>query len=859
MAGPGSFAPTCIRRIGEAILLGMLPLSIAAFGGSQPFAETILIFLVAVLISLWAIHAILTRELHLQTDLPTLAFAGMILLTGLQLIPLPESVVGVISPSRLDWHRSLIPEHAEVLPGETSPEPRSTWLSLTIDCSATRTALEQEMVIFLLFLATRNWLANRGSLRRLAVVGSITGALFALLGLTQALSAPPRTIYWTIPTEFDSVFGPFVNRNHAVDVLGICTGLALGLYLPRRRRPHETAEEAESLVSLRRLGLLAVIAGMLGVLPWTYSRGGMLSVVAAGALTWLLTRIGEGEPGLRSALRLGLACSVALGCILVAWLGTSALEKRLQTLWTGEALDSRWPLWRDAAQLVPRAPLTGLGTGTFLTTEPTVRGADRDSIYFYDHTHNEYLEALIDGGVLRLLLLSVLVVSTLFLIGRGFVQRRDRSVGPYLLGLFFGLAVVAFHAIVEFGIHLPAVAILAATAAGYGLAAAGDSSFVPARVRVRKTRTGDAVITEVVATSNAAPGVTPTVWTGAGAIGIALGLAVIAGMLAIQAGPRYRADQFRLAADQAFWQGDSTERVRFLKARAALQPDDPLAQGDLGQGILDQVIERSWQPAGAVAGVAGIHRLPGSAFPPLTADPRLAEALRAFRTARGLNPLLPRPHARMGQYAEAFSATEPAATHFARAKRLVPHDPDVWAASCRDAIRRKEWDRAWDDGRQSLTLSPRNLAMIVQAARPYLTTEEIRTRLIPAEPVALMRSSEVLFPDPVQRTESARLFLEGAIDALPEQPTADQWAAVAQAHEALGHPTEAANAWVEAVTLAPRRYDLREQYAQWLEREEVYDEAMVQLEWLMQRRPNDSTLIDRHDAARHGARLLKDR
>ena len=55
----------------------------------------------------------------------------------------------------------------------------------------------------------------------------------------------------------------------------------------------------------------------------------------------------------------------------------------------------------------------------------------------------------------------------------------------------------------------------------------------------------------------------------------------------------------------------------------------------------------------------------------------------------------------------------------------------------------------------------------------------------------------------------------------------------------------------------PDRVGLRSRYAAWLEREERYEDAIPHLEWLRDRMPGDSTIIDRLDAARHGLKLQR--
>ena len=146
---------------------------------------------------------------------------------------------------------------------------------------------------------------------------------------------------------------------------------------------------------------------------------------------------------------------------LLGWLGLERVEQRLTSLVTGEALKSRLGLWRDACQLVPDFPLLGTGWGTFSFVEPLHRTDARHQVV-RTFAHNELLEALVEGGILRLgltlLLLGLIFVPDL----RAVRQHWGKPIGGLALGALFGFTTLAFQSFGDFGIHLPAIALLAA-------------------------------------------------------------------------------------------------------------------------------------------------------------------------------------------------------------------------------------------------------------------------------------------------------------------------------------------------------------------------------------------------------------
>src|SRR5262249_45531338 len=152
--------------------------------------------------------------------------------------------------------------------------------------------------------------------------------------------------------------------------------------------------------------------------------------------------------------RLGPALLIACGALgLVTWFGFRAVEARLATLWQGDALqEDRLGMWTRTLPLVKDFPVWGTGLGTFPYVAPLGRGPAADATLFYQHAHNEYLQALVEGGLARLAL-SVAAVALVFgLGGRAFRHYQDRPAAGLVLGALFGLATVVVHSFVDFGL-----------------------------------------------------------------------------------------------------------------------------------------------------------------------------------------------------------------------------------------------------------------------------------------------------------------------------------------------------------------------------------------------------------------------
>lgn len=838
------------RAAGEAVLLALALVSPWAFGSAEPTYEFLLTTGVLLLAALWVVHAAFGGPSRFRLDVVSVCLGGLAIWSAVQLVPLPEWLVGVVSPARAEWHRTLLPEQLEVLPGESGPQPRSGWLPLTVEPAATRTFLARVLGVLVVYAAARNWLASRASFVRLGWAAAVNGVALAVFALGHLMSAPRETVYWTIPVDGSGAFGPFINRNHYPDYAALCAGLALGLLLPRRSasRPPELGSW---LLAPRGLLLAGAVALILASVPFSLSRGGLLALLAGVGGTWLLARAGgRGRGGLAVVGVVGV-----VGLALAAWFGTGAVEARVGTLVTGEAASSRLPLWRDALRAVPGSWLTGTGAGTFGSVEPTVRTRG-GPVLRNQYAHNDYLEALVEGGVIRLALTVALAVGVLVVVGRGHLRRRDRTVGPWLLGAWFGLAVVVAHAVGDFALHIPAVAVLAAVVAGYAVALT-DPEFAPlVREKEKRRRGGE----EKAAVASAPLSPSPPPSLSSSLLPLLLALLMTGAVLDVRG--RDHSERLRVDALRAFWNprrdDNLAARAEFLDRRAAIRSDDPQALTDAAAAHIDLAVFETWTPgAGLAGGAAGFSAAPDR-IPPEVAERHLYTGLRYLRDARAANPLLPRPHARLGVYAEYFQSGEPAAAHFARAKRLFPVDPDIWFYSGREALARGDEASAWADWRQSLAQSSRHLGAILRAARGKLSADEVRAKLLPDDPAVLLVAADMLFPDRVAQAAERRPFLEAAAKVDRPDLPADRLMVVADALSELGRSDEAAAVWRRAVDAEPESVSVRNRYAAWLEREERYEEAVEQLEWLRQEQPRNEVIRDRLDAARHGLKLRQE-
>jgi len=399
---------------------------------------------------------------------PALALAA---LGGLQLVPLPERV--------LDWlvrptgearaAAAAVLGHPAPGPGPASLSPADTldallrllaWIGIGVAAAVALRAPRRRRAALVLFAAC--------------------GAFQALYGSAEYVSGHQHIFGYAKKHYTDSATGTFINRNHFATYLALCLPFALELLLrppdaSTSARPAPRARGWRGLLlglhdpsgALRAFGALSALAMWAGVF-FSYSRGGLVAALAGAAL--LPAFLNRGRPGLKTA-----------GAILLAPLALVALwqdarapgERFLGDAEGIETLNSRVPVWRAALGLVRDYPLAGSGYGTFEAAFANRRPAGVSNRW--DHAHNDWLQTLIEGG-------APAALAALWLTALCLGPRRRRAVsGPPAPGLAAaraGLAAVGVHALVDFPLRIPAIAV--AVALAVGLVAAGKETEAPA-------------------------------------------------------------------------------------------------------------------------------------------------------------------------------------------------------------------------------------------------------------------------------------------------------------------------------------------------------------------------------------------
>jgi O-antigen ligase len=268
------------------------------------------------------------------------------------------------------------------------------------------------------------------------------GFSVSLFGILQQLTFNGK-LYWFRETRYGYPFGPYVNRNHFAGFAELIIPIALvPLVMGKVRR------ERLFLVSL--FAIVPIVALLLSA-----SRGGIASFVVELALLFLLLLARRIRS--KHVLLGGMVVTVAL--LAVSWIGVQQILRRFSSNSTFEVTSGkRAAMRRDTWRIFRDHPVLGTGLGTLQMVFPPY-----DSMYdgkIVNHSHNDYLEALAETGILGGLccawFLGVLLVESLKGLG-GLGSSLNSALN--LSGLI-GCSGLLVHSLFDFNLHIPANALL---------------------------------------------------------------------------------------------------------------------------------------------------------------------------------------------------------------------------------------------------------------------------------------------------------------------------------------------------------------------------------------------------------------
>jgi O-antigen ligase len=396
-----------IAFAGDVLLFGIFGLLLfgpLAFGAVEPWSIFLMETGAAVLFLVWVAKQVLEGEMKISGNplfLPMGAFGLLILL-------------------QLIFHRTAYPHDTISL--------AFLYCSYAILC----------------FLAAQT-LIKSAQARTLAVIFSVYGAAMASFALLQGIS-PNGKLYWIRQPRMGGwIYGPYVNHNHYAGLMEMLVPIPLVLALTH-------------LTSTRNRALAAAAAAvMVGTIFISGSRGGMIAILAE--LIFLSVLLVKQKRSLRTAVGVGLFLAILAG--LLTWVGGVELGKRIATVGPSHneiSNDVRAYINRDGFKMFLKKPVMGWGLGAFPVVYPQFRTFYTN--FFVNEAHNDYLQLLVEMGLLGFATMLWLVVTTFRCALKKMGNWTSDMSGAVALASLLGLTGILVHSAVDFNLQIPANAAL---------------------------------------------------------------------------------------------------------------------------------------------------------------------------------------------------------------------------------------------------------------------------------------------------------------------------------------------------------------------------------------------------------------
>ena len=441
------------------VLLVLLVLAPLPFGAIPFWAQAFLTFCIFALLAAWAIKpypSLAATHPSVLSDSANRYLYGILTVWSLatafaflQVVPLPPSIIAVLSPALHELYGWTLPGHG----------PDGFWRTLSTTPAST---IQSGLLIGACgsaFFLVAQLCRSRERILALSVTVVLVGMIEAIYGLALVgggLSRPAT--------------GTFINRNHFAALLAMALCLGLGLLLSAwqagdRERSSALPFDRWARTTPLILACLTILAGII----FSFSRMGLVAPILTLILFAGLWMFGPVSNRIRL---IGAVVGLVLLLFMAgAWTAFEVVADRFRSL-----EDSyRVAAWEGSYALFQSFPLAGVGLGGLVDNLPRFLPVQIPETF--QHSHNEPLEVLAEGGIIYTALIGLGLIVYFGKAVPAWMRRRDPLARGLGAGCLAGSAAVLLQSLVEFPLRMPANAFYLSVILGMGWAIIHSPSY----------------------------------------------------------------------------------------------------------------------------------------------------------------------------------------------------------------------------------------------------------------------------------------------------------------------------------------------------------------------------------------------
>lgn len=417
----------------------MLLFAPLVFGGNRPF-PILIIHLLSVLILILLLWQQASRQWFAQA--PMIFLLLLFGISLLYLLPLPLSLW------QMGEARSHFSDILQLLDGD------QYWRALSLNPEAGMTA--SLMLLSVIAVFAGSFRLSYQQQQTVVIAVFLLAVTEAVLAMLQVAFGSDSWLRFDNPYKTVVAVGSYANRNHLAGFFEMFLPLFV-LFGVRRLMMHSVNPSDQNRLSfsyfihtnktLWAFGLSLILISCL----LTRSRTG-IALCLVGVLVAVLLIVGHFyRPYLKRSL-IGFLLVILLVAMLSIYIGVVPMLERF--FGTEHLNDLRWTLFQDSWRAAQAYWPLGSGFGTFYEAFPQFQSVPYGREVY--HAHNDYLQALVEGGLFSVMFMSVYLL--LLFRQAWYLLRKQAGVSErsFQWMALLGIVLMLVHSYFDFNLHIPA-------------------------------------------------------------------------------------------------------------------------------------------------------------------------------------------------------------------------------------------------------------------------------------------------------------------------------------------------------------------------------------------------------------------
>jgi len=384
-------------------------------------------------------HAILSyRRETKKAESRVLVWLALLLpgYAAFQLIPLPLSVLRILSPRR-----------AELLDALASLSLRPDWASLSVSPALTLEHVLLFAAYAVVFFAVRDVTRSSRNMPWLPVLPVLAIAVWQTAwGVAQFFGGGDEAF----------AHGTYPIRNHFAGFLEMALPFPIGYGAAVFGKKSWDRGISAAVAFRAGIGFTAAALIFTGIIC-SLSRMGLVASGSSLVLMGALALKGKFKPATVWATVVLLILVLVIGLVLLA---PAQLILRFSDL----SSEDRLNVWHDTLHLIEAYPLFGCGLGGYVSAFETFKTSAFDLVQ--DYAHNDYLQYLAELGAVGFLIAVIFLTLIGFRTIRAGALHRDPNNRWLGLACAGSLAAILVHSLADFNLYVVANAMLLAWVCG---------------------------------------------------------------------------------------------------------------------------------------------------------------------------------------------------------------------------------------------------------------------------------------------------------------------------------------------------------------------------------------------------------